>query len=128
MSVQETEQRTSFAESEQILGKKVGLFIESRHPTIKVATRFGKDLGPTETVDYHLLGPPVGWFIFKYRPQIGFLDMTQKRRKDRWVLRVYGRQHVETMRTLADQLAGVFGTSVHVRLEQESESFDYGPA
>lgn len=141
MSDTQEKSPVSYAESLRITGKRVGEFLQKElattSPRLILSSSIGSDpFGPHETDSYGILldnGTRKSWLfglIRKARPQIATIWFTNEARKashKKWVLEVFGREHVEFFRGLAAKLTEQFKVEIHVRLESESHRYEWIP-
>ncbi len=110
-------------ESISIRGKRLGESILDFDNELSLADYSGVErIGPCETTSYSLL---LGnkrlykWRLFRRRrPRIADISILQSKDK-RWLMTVYGIEHVKRAESLAEFLAAKFGVEIHVRLESE---------
>jgi hypothetical protein len=139
------EPRVTYSVSEavsiKVKGAEVGVFIEDftkdTWPTLVLSSHnahsfFTDNFGPRET-DYYtfMVNEPAmsevwDWIarmrriLRKPRPIVGNLWLSNEARKathKKWVLEVYGEQHVPFFKNLAERLAEMFKVEIHIRLE-----------
>jgi hypothetical protein len=66
-------------------------------------------------------------FLMPYREFIGCLYFNNKEKgatHKEWVFEVYGRQHVELVRKVAEDLSEEFKVDIHVRLDSEEAQYE----
>lgn len=141
MSDTQEESSVSYAESLKITGRRVGEFIQrefaTTSPRLILADCIGAaPYGPRDTESYGILqddGTQKGWLsgLFRRprpRPLIALLWLKNEARKashKKWVLEVFGREHVEYFMAVARKLTEQFKVEVHVRLESEHPDREY---
>ena len=131
MSDTQEKSLVSYAESLKITGKRVGEFIQKElattSPRLILSSIIGYvPFGPHETDSYGILlddGTWKSWFFGmcrKARPMVANIWFTNEARKathKKWVLEVFGREHVEFFKGFAAKLTEYFKVEIHVRLE-----------
>lgn len=131
----EAKARVTYSESIKIRATKVGEYIYARYSkTLILADESGFELPCPQEVDaYSFLIPhekPWWQRIGRtfLRQKIGTLWFTNEHRKathKEWVLEIFGRQNVERMLILAENLARDFNVKVHVRLQSEHAGLEH---
>ena len=124
---------------QEALSLRVGEFL--RHEGFAPATTNGtevKDLYDCDELGVldtdQALEPTEHLFGLIKRPQrrkfmgvIWFRNGARDADRKKWVIEVFGREHVETMKQMAEDLASVFNVKISMRLvvdEAKEESFD----
>jgi len=126
----------TFAESINIKARRVGEYTQQMYPDLVLADHVGYPCKPGETGEYSFLLGPLdtrAWWQKPFirrrlRPLIGRLyfrgDHVQATHK-KWVLEIYGRNHVERLKALAEDLVGKFEVEIHVRLASEETHWEW---
>src|SRR4051812_48288374 len=128
--------KVTFSESLEIKAIKVGEAIEEMRPDLLLVSNDGttadSEIGPRETESYGFLVKGterrfLGRFWITRPPYfIGVLWLKNAdRRTDhkKWILEVYGRDNVEPIKKMAEQLSKQFEIEIHIRLFSENHKF-----
>ncbi|MFA6408175.1 MAG: hypothetical protein WCW36_01715 [Candidatus Paceibacterota bacterium] len=130
-----------YAESIKITGLKAGKFIQKMKLGLLLSNCSGNEpYGPNETNSYgFLVDDPnhrepgfIDYLFDRYSPRtlIGNLWFSNEARRvthKKWLIEVFGREHVELFMDIANRLSEEFHVEVHVRLESEQTQLEFIP-
>ncbi len=131
--------KVSFSESLEVKARKIGETLEKMRPDLLLANCSGSvhsEVGPRETESYGFLvkGTEQRFlgrlWVTRSRHFIGVLWFKNEIRQathKKWVLEVYGRENVDSLKEMAEQLSKQFEVEIHVRLSSEHHKFEYIP-
>jgi len=124
----------SYSESLEITGKRVGEFLQGllamAVPELILASCAGDPPdGPQETESYaFVVKPKVPRFVFREKPRVlianlWFKNEVRHATHKKWVLEIFGREHIEFFKDLAHKLVEGFKVEIHVRLKSEKPQY-----
>jgi hypothetical protein len=127
--------KVTFAEAKQIL---VTRWLNEKESGYE-ASAFGDSLDSHDSITGVIITQVVSkrarFFFFEYMDvtkfSVGKLWINDQRigakTNKNWVLHVFGRDKLEALRELAEEMAQTFGVDVHIRLETEEATKCYMP-
>ncbi|HEV8666568.1 MAG TPA: hypothetical protein VN665_01830 [Candidatus Paceibacterota bacterium] len=125
--------KVSFAESFELKAIEIGRVITALYSDIIISASPGK-YGAQETTRYE--------FLLRDSEEEGFLGLWTRRsryhiatlwfrneardvKSGEWLCEVFGREYVQPLTRLAEQLAERFDTKIHLRLKTEKHQYEF---